>query len=113
MLIRGFWRLIRVLAVCLVLLLLPALLLPLHWRRPIAELHSRTMLRQVRTLFLVLLASLTFITFVAAQCPALSGPCRCAPSIYEPVAIICENAGSLSNALQAIQPARDVSVSLS
>ncbi|EYB89147.1 hypothetical protein Y032_0235g3179 [Ancylostoma ceylanicum] len=68
------------------------------------------MLRQVRTVFLVLLVSLTSITFVAAQCPALSGPCRCAPSIYEPVAIICENAGSLSNALQAIQPARDISI---
>ncbi|KAK6747160.1 hypothetical protein RB195_000401 [Necator americanus] len=61
-------------------------------------------------MFLVLLASLASTTFVAAQCPAISGPCRCAPSIYEPVAIICENAGSLSNALQAIQPARDISI---
>ncbi|VDM75917.1 unnamed protein product [Strongylus vulgaris] len=68
------------------------------------------MLRRVRTLFLVLLISFTSISFVAAQCPAISGPCRCAPSIYEPVAIICENAGSLSNALQAIQPARDISI---
>ncbi|ETN81359.1 leucine Rich repeat-containing domain protein [Necator americanus] len=68
------------------------------------------MLRQVRAMFLVLLASLASTTFVAAQCPAISGPCRCAPSIYEPVAIICENAGSLSNALQAIQPARDISI---
>lgn len=44
------------------------------------------------------------------QCPQLQPPCRCAPSIYEPVAIICENAGSLANAIQAIQPARDIPV---
>uniref|UniRef100_A0AC35GTF6 Uncharacterized protein n=1 Tax=Panagrolaimus sp. PS1159 TaxID=55785 RepID=A0AC35GTF6_9BILA len=49
-----------------------------------------------------------FITFANAQCPNLQPPCRCAPSIYEPVAIICENAGSLSNALQAIEAARDI-----
>ncbi|KAF8372895.1 lron-2, partial [Pristionchus pacificus] len=47
---------------------------------------------------------------VTAQCPALSGPCRCAPSIFEPVAILCENAGSLSNALQAIAPARNIPI---
>uniref|UniRef100_A0A1I7X9P6 LRRNT domain-containing protein n=1 Tax=Heterorhabditis bacteriophora TaxID=37862 RepID=A0A1I7X9P6_HETBA len=62
----------------------------------------------VRGRVVVLLALYTAST--VAQCPALSAPCRCTPSIYEPVAIICENAGSLSNALQAIQSARDIPI---
>lgn len=44
------------------------------------------------------------------ECPQLQTPCRCAPSIYEPVAIICESAGSLGNALQAIQAAKNIRV---
>lgn len=60
---------------------------------------------------------------VLSQCPQVvrlyfhkhgffkvSSPCHCAPSIYEPIAIICENAGSLSNALQAITNARQMPV---
>lgn len=46
----------------------------------------------------------------AQQCPILSSPCKCAPSIYEPIAIICEKAGSLENALKAAQPARHLSI---
>ncbi|KAL3080243.1 hypothetical protein niasHT_039106 [Heterodera trifolii] len=42
----------------------------------------------------------------AQQCPSLQPPCRCAPSVYEPVAIICENAGSLQDALRAAAPAK-------
>uniref|UniRef100_A0A1I7XYS5 Leucine-rich repeat-containing protein 15 n=1 Tax=Steinernema glaseri TaxID=37863 RepID=A0A1I7XYS5_9BILA len=49
-------------------------------------------------------------TLVFAQCPALQGPCRCAPSIYEPVAIICEQAGSLQNALNSIQAAKGLPI---
>uniref|UniRef100_A0AC35U6Q5 LRRCT domain-containing protein n=1 Tax=Rhabditophanes sp. KR3021 TaxID=114890 RepID=A0AC35U6Q5_9BILA len=45
-----------------------------------------------------------------AQCPRVNIPCRCAPSIYEPVAIICENAGSLQNVLNAIQEAKTVPI---
>ncbi|KAI1704727.1 leucine rich repeat domain-containing protein [Ditylenchus destructor] len=44
------------------------------------------------------------------ECPQLQTPCRCAPSIYEPVAIICESAGSLGNALQAIQAAKNIRI---
>ncbi|KAI1707639.1 leucine rich repeat domain-containing protein [Ditylenchus destructor] len=44
------------------------------------------------------------------ECPQLQAPCRCAPSIYEPVAIICESAGSLGNALQAIQAAKNIRI---
>ncbi|CAI4229468.1 unnamed protein product [Auanema sp. JU1783] len=64
------------------------------------------MLRQV------VLSSLILVSVFAQQCPVLptGGPCRCAPSIYEPVAIICSNAGSLQNALQAIQGARDITM---
>ncbi|KAK6057702.1 leucine Rich repeat-containing domain protein [Cooperia oncophora] len=66
---------------------------------------------ELRTVLGAVLAALVSLTVnVNAQCPPVSGPCRCAPSIYEPVAIICENAGSLSNALQAIQPARNTSI---
>lgn len=61
--------------------------------------------------FLTTILAFSFISFATAQCPTLQPPCRCAPSIYEPVAIICENAGSLSNALQAIEAARDIPVS--
>lgn len=67
---------------------------------------------ELRTVLVALLAALASLTSSAvdAQCPPVSGPCRCAPSIYEPVAIICENAGSLSNVMQAIQSAKDTSI---
>ncbi|PAV75629.1 hypothetical protein WR25_07966 [Diploscapter pachys] len=52
----------------------------------------------------------TWLPWAFAQCPALTGPCKCAPSIYEPVAIICSNAGSFQNVIQAIQPARDIPI---
>ncbi|CAI5452254.1 unnamed protein product [Caenorhabditis angaria] len=58
----------------------------------------------------ILLALVVTISQVIAQCPTVTGPCRCAPSVYEPVAIICQNAGSLSNALQAIQSAKDTPI---
>lgn len=45
-----------------------------------------------------------------AQCPQLDALCRCAPSIYEPIAIICENAGSLKDALRAIENAKTLLV---
>uniref|UniRef100_A0A915MNS8 Uncharacterized protein n=1 Tax=Meloidogyne javanica TaxID=6303 RepID=A0A915MNS8_MELJA len=51
-----------------------------------------------------------FLFQTNAQCPTLQSPCRCAPSIYEPIAIICEKAGSLENALRAAQPARHLSI---
>ncbi|KAI6181210.1 hypothetical protein M3Y98_00804200 [Aphelenchoides besseyi] len=55
--------------------------------------------------------SLTFmVTSILAQCPQVQPPCHCAPSIYEPVAIVCENAGSLTNALQAIGNARQTPI---
>ncbi|KAK0427033.1 hypothetical protein QR680_010031 [Steinernema hermaphroditum] len=57
---------------------------------------------------LILIA--TFVALALGQCPALSGPCRCAPSIFEPVAIICENAGSLQNALQAASAAKGIPI---
>uniref|UniRef100_A0A8R1HPA0 LRRCT domain-containing protein n=1 Tax=Caenorhabditis japonica TaxID=281687 RepID=A0A8R1HPA0_CAEJA len=57
----------------------------------------------------IILATLV-VTTVYSQCPTLSGACRCAPSVYEPVAIICQNAGSLQNAIQAIQAARDIPI---
>uniref|UniRef100_A0A7E4VVC1 LRRCT domain-containing protein n=1 Tax=Panagrellus redivivus TaxID=6233 RepID=A0A7E4VVC1_PANRE len=60
-----------------------------------------TLLPRLAAILLLALAS------VSAQCPNIQDPCRCAPSIYEPVAIICENAGSLARALQAIESARD------
>ncbi|KAI6223573.1 Leucine-rich repeat domain containing protein [Aphelenchoides fujianensis] len=55
---------------------------------------------------LVALLLFVFVSSASAQCPAVQAPCHCAPSIYEPVAIVCENAGSLTNALQAINNAR-------
>ncbi|VDM63794.1 unnamed protein product [Angiostrongylus costaricensis] len=67
-------------------------------------------IRTVLYVLLVLLTPLSRLVFVSAQCPVIRGPCRCAPSINEPVAIVCENAGSLSNALQAIQSAREISI---
>ncbi|KAE9553632.1 hypothetical protein FO519_003177 [Halicephalobus sp. NKZ332] len=60
--------------------------------------------------FLFALIGLLFVGSTSAQCPPLQPPCRCAPSIYEPVAIICENAGSLANVLQAISGARDTPI---
>jgi hypothetical protein len=59
---------------------------------------------------LLLLIVIMIIVNCDAQCPPLSGPCRCAPSIYEPVAIVCENAGSLANALAAVSPSRDIQI---
>lgn len=49
----------------------------------------------------------------SAQCPQLQAPCRCAPSVYEPVAILCENAGSLQDALHAALPAKQYPVGFS
>ncbi|KAJ1356853.1 hypothetical protein KIN20_014692 [Parelaphostrongylus tenuis] len=73
--------------------------------------HSCTMQATKCTVVVyTLLTSLTQLALVTAQCPVINAPCRCAPSINEPVAIVCENAGSLSNALQAIQSARSVSI---
>ncbi|KAK0398840.1 hypothetical protein QR680_002775 [Steinernema hermaphroditum] len=59
---------------------------------------------------LKLLTLILLPTVAIAQCPALQGPCRCAPSIYEPVAIICEQAGSLQNALNSIQAAKSLAI---
>lgn len=90
----------------------PSEVLPRRRAPPRRAPHSCTML-ELRTVLVALLAALASLTSSAvdAQCPPVSGPCRCAPSIYEPVAIICENAGSLSNVMQAIQSAKDTSVS--
>uniref|UniRef100_A0A0N5A498 LRRCT domain-containing protein n=1 Tax=Parastrongyloides trichosuri TaxID=131310 RepID=A0A0N5A498_PARTI len=60
--------------------------------------------------FLTILIIAVAFNGVSAQCPAVSSPCRCAPSIYEPVAIICEKAGSLSNVINAIQQAKSVPI---
>lgn len=51
-----------------------------------------------------------FPIFSLTQCPPLQLPCRCAPSIHEPIAIICENASTLSDILTAIAEARSVTV---
>uniref|UniRef100_A0A914ZI58 Uncharacterized protein n=1 Tax=Parascaris univalens TaxID=6257 RepID=A0A914ZI58_PARUN len=59
------------------------------------------------TLLVVLTA---FVNPVEAQCPPLQSPCRCAPSIYEPVSILCENADDLPNVLQAISQARNTAI---
>ncbi|VDD90641.1 unnamed protein product [Enterobius vermicularis] len=45
-----------------------------------------------------------------AQCPPVQSPCRCAPSVYEPVAIVCENAGSLTNVITAISSAQNTPI---
>ncbi|KJH44717.1 leucine Rich repeat-containing domain protein [Dictyocaulus viviparus] len=64
----------------------------------------------MHTVLWSLLTSLTWLSIVVAQCPTIHEPCRCTPSIYEPVAIVCENAGSLHNVLQSIQPAKQTSI---
>lgn len=61
-------------------------------------------------LFMILHFLNTFPIFSLTQCPPLRPPCRCAPSIHEPIAIICENASSLSDTLAAISEARSVTV---
>ncbi|VDK75391.1 unnamed protein product [Litomosoides sigmodontis] len=53
-----------------------------------------------------------FPIFSLTQCPPLRSPCRCAPSIHEPIAIICENASSLSDILDAISEARSVTITV-
>lgn len=70
--------------------------------------HNRQLANLLQTLVWLALA----VSNVQAQCPPVQSPCRCAPSIYEPIAIVCENAGSLVNALQAISAARGVPVSI-
>lgn len=47
---------------------------------------------------------------VLGQCPQVGSPCICTSSIYEPVSIICDNAGSLSNALRALANVRNVQI---
>lgn len=42
------------------------------------------------------------------QCPPISSPCSCSSSIYEPIVIICDNAGSLDNALGTLTNLRDI-----
>lgn len=49
-------------------------------------------------------------TAIWAQCPQLESPCSCAPSIYEPISIICKKAGSLEIALDALRFAKDMPV---
>lgn len=51
-----------------------------------------------------------FAIFSSAQCPPVQPPCRCAPSIHEPVALICENASTLPDILNAIAEARSATV---
>ncbi|VDK49977.1 unnamed protein product [Anisakis simplex] len=58
----------------------------------------------------VVILNATIVPVVQAQCPPLQAPCRCAPSIYEPVSIICENAASLSDIIQAISQARNTPI---
>ncbi|KAL3084361.1 hypothetical protein niasHT_035187 [Heterodera trifolii] len=60
----------------------------------------------LRPFFIPLLLLIVVHSSFAQQCPSLQPPCRCAPSVYEPVAIICENAGSLQDALRAAAPAK-------
>ncbi|KAM3725960.1 Platelet glycoprotein [Dirofilaria immitis] len=55
---------------------------------------------------------LNTFTFSLTQCPPLQPPCRCAPSVHEPVAIICENASTLSNILTAIVEARSITIAV-
>lgn len=70
------------------------------------------LLRPNRRIFIWLALFACLSPLVRSQCPQVQQPCHCAPSIYEPVAIVCENAGSLSNALQAINSARNMPVGI-
>lgn len=61
-------------------------------------------------IFIILHFLNTFPIFSLTQCPPLQPPCRCSPSIHEPVAIVCENASTLSGILTAIAETRGVTV---
>lgn len=52
----------------------------------------------------------TWLSGASAQCPAIAAPCICAPSVYEPVGIVCDNAGSIQNVVRAINSARDIQI---
>lgn len=45
-----------------------------------------------------------------AQCPAVQSPCICTPSVFEPISIACDNAGSLGSVLAAIGVAQNVKI---
>uniref|UniRef100_A0A915Q0K3 Leucine-rich repeat-containing N-terminal plant-type domain-containing protein n=1 Tax=Setaria digitata TaxID=48799 RepID=A0A915Q0K3_9BILA len=72
--------------------------------------HSHCYFRQL--LLLAIFHFLNTFSFSLAQCPPLQPPCRCSPSIHEPVAIICENASSLSDIFTAIAEARSVTIAV-
>ncbi|VIO87475.1 Uncharacterized protein BM_BM7532 [Brugia malayi] len=61
---------------------------------------------------LIIFHFLNIFPFSLTQCPPLQSPCRCAPSIHEPIAIICENASTLSDVLTAITEARSVTIAV-
>lgn len=46
---------------------------------------------------------ITVFVTVNSQCPAgIQLPCSCATTLYEPVSIVCDNAGSLATVLSSI-----------
>lgn len=46
---------------------------------------------------------LGLVELADAQCPNVAPPCICAPSVYEPVGIVCDNAGQFLSSLLAIR----------
>ncbi|VDN03949.1 unnamed protein product [Thelazia callipaeda] len=63
-----------------------------------------------RRLLIVIAYFLSICQSLLSQCPPLQPPCRCAPSIHEPISIICENASTLSAILAAISQAQTVTI---
>lgn len=50
------------------------------------------------------------ISLIYGQCPSVNSPCSCSSSIYEPVVILCDNAGSLQTALGSLGNVRQVQI---
>lgn len=66
--------------------------------------------KHFQLIVLFILFVLNKINYCNAQCPQIELPCRCEPSIYEPIAIICENAKGLDDALKSIENAKTLLV---
>jgi hypothetical protein len=67
---------------------------------------------QNRYVFLLIFTVVLFISSSYAQCPVLDQPCVCAPSIYEPISIVCSGAGSFDAARRAISRAQGIQVGM-
>lgn len=58
----------------------------------------------------VFIISCLLLASTYCQCPSVSSPCTCSSSIYEPVVILCDNAGSLQTALGSLGNVRQVQI---